>query len=184
VTDLDVLMALLETRPMDQVPEGLNYRGTMLRLDEGFSGTCAAEPFVSDIVPLRRLRDRLVPAVLGSDRVWARRELSRLAREYAITPAFDEAGVLRHMSGLDGFAAEAAARLVPAAMQLHAGGMIERVGSCRAPGCPGAFLDTSTRRQRKYCSAACSALVRMRRRREAGFQDSRPRENGHWVSGP
>ncbi|WP_372463734.1 CGNR zinc finger domain-containing protein [Arthrobacter hankyongi] len=59
-------------------------------------------------------------------------------------------------------------------MQLHAGGLVRRARCCAAPGCPASFIDTTKRGQRRYCSGACSARLRMHRRRSSGIGGAGP----------
>lgn len=175
MADRDVLMGLLETRSLDGIPENLHYVRQLGRFADGLAGfEPPDEPLVGDLAPVRRLRDRLVPTVLGTDSGWARDELSLLAREYAISPALGKAGLLHYVSGLAGFVPALAARLVPAAMQLHTSGMVNRIRCCAAAGCPASFIDTTRRGQRLYCSGACSARHRMRRSRGRGVGDAGP----------
>ncbi|WP_427016266.1 CGNR zinc finger domain-containing protein [Pseudarthrobacter sp. P1] len=163
MTSIDVLMALLDTRAVDPWPELLYEVGDLKRI-AGHSAR--SHPTISDLRPVRRLRDELAPAVLGRDLAKGRRILDELARKHAITPALGDGGGLHFRSATDGFAGELAAVLVLAAMELYATGLIERVCECSAPGCVTSFVDSSRKRNRTFCSAACGTRMRVRRYRE------------------
>ncbi len=49
----------------------------------------------------------------------------------------------------------------------------DRLGRCAAPGCDGAFVDTSANRSRRYCSTRCATRTNVAAHRQRGRQTPR-----------
>ncbi|SDL90477.1 Putative stress-induced transcription regulator [Nonomuraea maritima] len=116
---------------------------------------------------LRRLRDELASVfdAAGDDRAVAGR-LNALLERYPVRPQLsDHDGHGWHLHLAEDPAATAVMGLAAVVAEHGA----DRLGRCREPRCGQAFLDTSSNRSRRYCSARCAsranvAAFRARRR--------------------
>ncbi|MFI7609647.1 CGNR zinc finger domain-containing protein [Nonomuraea terrae] len=116
---------------------------------------------------LRRLRDELAAVfdAAGDDRAVAER-LNALLGRYPVRPQLsDHDGHDWHLH----LAEDPAATAVMGLAAVVAEHGVDRLGRCREPHCLQAFLDTSSNRSRRYCSARCAsranvAAFRARRR--------------------
>ncbi|GAA1763332.1 CGNR zinc finger domain-containing protein [Nonomuraea bangladeshensis] len=127
---------------------------------------------VNDLVPppeLIRLRQELAAVfdVAGDERAVAER-LNALLVRYPVRPQLSaHDGGAWHLHLAEDPAATAVMGLAAVVAELGA----DRLGRCREPRCGRAFLDTSSNRSRRYCSARCAsranvAAYRARRRQE------------------
>ncbi len=118
---------------------------------------------------LRRLRDELAGVfdAAGDDRAVAGL-LNALLVRYPVRPQLSDHDGPWHLHLADDPAATAVMGLAAVVAELG----VDRLGRCREPHCGLAFLDTSSNRSRRYCSARCSsranvAAFRARRRNDA-----------------
>ncbi|MEV4174417.1 CGNR zinc finger domain-containing protein [Nonomuraea sp. NPDC049709] len=116
---------------------------------------------------LRGLRDELTAVfdAAGDERAVAER-LNALLDRYPVRPQLsDHDGRGWHLHLAEDPAATAVMGLAAVVAELG----VDRLGRCREPHCGLAFLDTSSNRSRRYCSARCAsranvAAFRARRR--------------------
>jgi predicted RNA-binding Zn ribbon-like protein len=116
---------------------------------------------------LVRLRDELAAVfdASGAERAVAE-QLNALLVRYPVRPQLtDHDGGRWHLHLAEDPAATAVMGLAAVVAELGA----DRLGRCREPHCGRAFLDTSSNRSRRYCSARCAsranvAAFRARRR--------------------
>ncbi|MET7336214.1 CGNR zinc finger domain-containing protein [Nonomuraea sp. NPDC005650] len=118
---------------------------------------------------LRPLREELAAAFDGADdeRAVAQR-LNALLVRYPVRPQLtDHDGGGWHLHLADDSAACAVMGLAAVVAELGA----DRLGRCQEPHCGKAFLDTSSNRSRRYCSARCASranVAAFRARRRTG----------------
>ncbi|WP_043624313.1 CGNR zinc finger domain-containing protein [Nonomuraea candida] len=119
---------------------------------------------------LRRLRDELAAVFdAASDERAVAERLNALLARYPVRPQLsDHDGHRWHLHLAEDPAATAVMGLAAVVAELGA----DRLGRCRDPRCGLAFLDTSSNRSRRYCSARCAsranvAAFRARRRNGA-----------------
>jgi hypothetical protein len=161
------LLALLETRPVPGLPENL-YSAGQLRRVVGHLGRewAGPAPTMDDVEPCQELRDSLAQGVFATGPGEAGRALEAAVRCFGIMPALRPGGSFGFRAyASEEFNAHLAAVLVPAAMDLHSGGMVHRLRECRAPRCGAGFLDTTSDGRRLYCSARCRSCAHMRKTR-------------------
>ncbi|TMR94601.1 CGNR zinc finger domain-containing protein [Nonomuraea basaltis] len=104
---------------------------------------------------LRGLRDELVAVfdAAGDERAVAGL-LNALLVRYPVRPQLsDHDGRRWHLHLAEDPAATAVMGLAAVVAELG----VERLGRCREPRCGRAFLDTSSNRSRRYCSARCAS---------------------------
>ncbi|MGI5287187.1 CGNR zinc finger domain-containing protein [Nonomuraea polychroma] len=104
---------------------------------------------------LLRLRDELVAVfdAAGDERAVAEL-LNALLVRYPVRPQLtDHDGGHWHLHLADDPAATAVMGLAAVVAELG----VDRLGRCREPHCGQAFLDTSSNRSRRYCSARCAS---------------------------
>ncbi|MEO3870329.1 CGNR zinc finger domain-containing protein [Nonomuraea sp. B12E4] len=118
---------------------------------------------------LRRLRDELAAVfdAAGSGQAVAGL-LNALLVLYPVRPQLTDHDGHWHLHLAEDVAAGAVMGLAAVVAELGA----DRLGRCREPHCGQAFLDTSSNRSRRYCSARCAsranvAAYRARRREGA-----------------
>ncbi|WP_406674145.1 CGNR zinc finger domain-containing protein [Nonomuraea sp. N2-4H] len=138
---------------------------------------------VNDLAPpaeLRRLRDELaaVFGAAGDERAVAAR-LNALLERYPVRPQLtDHDGSGWHLHLAEDPAATAVMGLAAVVAELG----VDRLGRCQDARCGRAFLDTSSNRSRRYCSARCASRANVAayraRRREGVLPTSGPRVSG------
>ncbi|MBF8194737.1 CGNR zinc finger domain-containing protein [Nonomuraea sp. K274] len=104
---------------------------------------------------LRRLRDELAAVfdAAGDERAVVER-LNALLVRYPVRPQLsDHDGRRWHLHLAEDYAASAVMGLAAVVAELG----VDRLGRCREPRCARAFLDTSSNRSRRYCSARCAS---------------------------
>ncbi|MGP3956284.1 CGNR zinc finger domain-containing protein [Nonomuraea sp. 3N208] len=104
---------------------------------------------------LMRLRDELAAVfdAAGDDRAVAEL-LNALLVRYPVRPQLsDHDGHGWHLHLAEDPAATAVMGLAAVVAELG----VDRLGRCREPHCGQAFLDTSSNRSRRYCSARCAS---------------------------
>ncbi|MFG1710643.1 CGNR zinc finger domain-containing protein [Nonomuraea sp. M3C6] len=104
---------------------------------------------------LRGLRDELAAVFDAADDERAAVELlNALLVRYPVRPQLtDHDGRGWHLHLAEDSAASAVMGLAAVVAELG----VDRLGRCRDPRCERAFLDTSTNRSRRYCSARCAS---------------------------
>ncbi|HEX4816538.1 MAG TPA: CGNR zinc finger domain-containing protein [Nonomuraea sp.] len=104
---------------------------------------------------LTRLRDELTAVFDAADdpRAVAERLNTLLARHPVRPQLTDHDGGGWHLHLAEDPAATAVMGLAAVVAELGA----DRLGRCREPRCGRAFLDTSSNRSRRYCSARCAS---------------------------
>jgi predicted RNA-binding Zn ribbon-like protein len=127
-----------------------------------------------DLVPVRRVRDRLRRAFEAADEEVAVAELNELAREAGAVPQLERANggwSFRYGTGRQPLAVKLAGQAAVALL-----GVIEeegwsRFGLCAASPCCCVFVDRSRNRSRRYCCELCAdraTQAAARSRRKAG----------------
>lgn len=156
VEAVEAVLALVNTRPLERRPDGLNC-WTDLGLLGSTSGSVDFVPGTTSIleaVEIRRLREALAAVVLASTPSEAQRQLQHLTATYSRTAQSTE-------DDRSPVADLAAALVLPLA-QAIAHGVLQRVGVCPDGSCQRVFLGHPLGRPRRYCSSRCSTRVHMR----------------------
>lgn len=187
---MGALMELVSTAPQVLGHEGLNYvsdidriltrsglrvppeptleeivRGVDLGGGEPDDPLWCPLPGESDIDDVRGLRQRLWRGVFRDGGRDAREELNAAAVRFGLTPALTCDGRAAVLATHEDVAARLASRLVPAAMNLVADGLLSRISFCDDPWCRSPFFDRTRNGRRTYCSPRCAARLRKRRLR-------------------
>ncbi|MEV0596556.1 CGNR zinc finger domain-containing protein [Nonomuraea cavernae] len=115
---------------------------------------------------LRELRDALAEVFAAASEAEVAALLNALLARYPVRPRLSaHDGQRWHLHLAEDSAASAVMGLAAMVAELGA----DRLGRCQDPQCPRVFLDTSSNRSRRYCSARCAsranvAAYRARRR--------------------
>ncbi|MET8863312.1 CGNR zinc finger domain-containing protein [Nonomuraea sp. NPDC049421] len=137
----------------------------------------------NDLAPpaeLRGLRDELAAVfdAAGDERAVASR-LNALLERYPVRPQLsDHDGHGWHLHLADDPAATAVMGLAAVVAELG----VDRLGRCHEPRCRRAFLDTSSNRSRRYCSARCASRANVAAYRARRRDAARP-AGGRRISG-
>jgi predicted RNA-binding Zn ribbon-like protein len=104
---------------------------------------------------LRPLRDELAAVFdAAGDQRDAVERLNALLVRYPVRPQLsDHDGSGWHLHLAEDYAAGAVMGLAALVAELG----VDRLGRCQEPHCERAFLDTSSNRSRRYCSARCAS---------------------------
>lgn len=122
----------------------------------------------SDLIEIKRLRDRLRRVFETSDVGEAARVLNELAAEANAVPRLEQSeGVwnVRFGPGERSITAHIGATAVAALIQIVQAHGLTRFGTCAAPPCTGAFVDRTKNRSRQYCCELCADREAQRQHR-------------------
>lgn len=158
-------LKLLDTRPVQGFPNLLTDPWQLGGILDGLP----APPQLTydDLDEIARLRDQLGVALLAGDALDAHELLNDLALEHGVTPQLTGDGEIMCTTAFREATATIGALFIPPLMELHASRWSDRVRECAEPRCWSYLLDLSKRGNQRYCSTACAARARKRRRRES-----------------
>lgn len=164
VAAVHLALALIRTRPLAHWPEELCGWDDLARIlaDTPFGGYEGTE---TDVEAVRSLRDRLVPALQPVSEQEASMALNALVDDHDLKPRLIGREV-RYQGWNGQLATRLAACIVPALMEAHASGLIQRIGICQDAHCDTAFLDLSRKGGRRYCCPRCATRSRVARYRK------------------
>jgi predicted RNA-binding Zn ribbon-like protein len=164
VAAVQLALALMRTRPLDHWPEELHDWDDLTRIlaDTPFSGYSGTK---TDVEAVRTLRDRLVPSLQPQSEEEASVALNALADDHDLRPRLIGREV-QYQGRDEQLATRLAAALVPALIEAHVSGLIQRVGLCQDAHCDTAFLDLSRKGGRRYCCSRCATRSRVARYRK------------------
>lgn len=122
----------------------------------------------SDLIEIKRLRDRLRRVFETRDVGEAAGVLNELAAEANAVPRLEQSGgewSLRFGPGEQSITAHIGATAVAALIQIVQAHGLTRFGTCAAPPCTGAFVDRTKNRSRQYCCELCADREAQRQHR-------------------
>ena len=122
----------------------------------------------SDLVEVRRLRDRLRRVFVAEDVGEAARVLNRIAADMEAVPRLENVGgswKLRYGPGERSVAGHLGAAAAAALLHIVQGHGLSRFGTCSGPPCTGVLFDRTKNRSRRYCCEWCADREAQRRHR-------------------